>query len=110
MPSDTTRHTFIVSLVLCLVCSFLVSGAAVVLRDLQEGNKADSQRRNILTVILLTRRDWYQRTHTRAHETGPRAGRAGLGTVAARTPTTFKNPKAKAFGKNFRRCAASVVV
>ena len=52
MPSETTRHTFTVSLVLCLVCSFLVSGAAVVLRDLQEKNVADSQRRNILMAAF----------------------------------------------------------
>ena len=52
MPSETNRHTFTVSLVLCLVCSFLVSGAAVLLRDLQEENVADSRRRNILMAAF----------------------------------------------------------
>ena len=52
MPSETNRHTFTVSLVLCLVCSFLVSGAAVLLRDLQEENVANSRRRNILMAAF----------------------------------------------------------
>ena len=52
MPRETTRHTFVVSLVLCLVCSFLVSGAAVALRDLQEENQTASRRRNILMAAF----------------------------------------------------------
>ena len=52
MARETTRHTFVVSLVLCLVCSFLVSGAAVALRDLQEENQTASRRRNILMAAF----------------------------------------------------------
>ena len=52
MTRESTRHTFLVSLVLCLVCSLLVSGAAVSLRDLQEENKTESQRRNILMAAF----------------------------------------------------------
>ncbi len=44
------------AVILCLVCSIIVSGAAVYLRPLQEANKADDRRRNILEVAGLADR------------------------------------------------------
>ena len=39
-PKDSIANTLIVSLTLCIVCSLLVSGAAVALKPRQEKNKA----------------------------------------------------------------------
>ncbi|GAB1257020.1 Na(+)-translocating NADH-quinone reductase subunit C [Aurantivibrio plasticivorans] len=46
--NDTISKTFIVAVVLCLVCSVIVSAAAVLLRPQQETNKAAFLKRNIL--------------------------------------------------------------
>ena len=48
MSRDSTRHTFQVALILCLVCSFVVSVAAVSLRDRQQRNVNDARDRNVL--------------------------------------------------------------
>ena len=52
-PKDSMANTFLVSIVLCVVCSLLVSGAAVKLKPLQERNKLLDQRRNIVQVAGL---------------------------------------------------------
>ena len=53
MSKDSTASTLIVAFVLCLVCSVVVSGAAVYLRPLQEINKTLDQKKNILQVAGL---------------------------------------------------------
>ena len=50
MPNDSRAKTLIVALALCLVCSVLVSTAAVTLKPLQEANKALDKKRNILNI------------------------------------------------------------
>lgn len=53
MSNDDPRKIVIVAVVLCLVCSVLVSAAAIGLRPLQDANKRDAMRRNILQVAGL---------------------------------------------------------
>lgn len=53
MPNDSTKKTIIVATLLCLVCSVLVSGAAVALKPVQEANKALDKKRNILQIAGL---------------------------------------------------------
>ena len=50
MPNDSRSKTLVVALTLCLVCSILVSTAAVMLKPLQDANKALDKKRNILTI------------------------------------------------------------
>jgi len=50
MPNDSRSKTLIVALALCLVCSILVSTAAVMLKPRQEANKALDKKRNILSI------------------------------------------------------------
>jgi Na+-transporting NADH:ubiquinone oxidoreductase subunit C len=50
MPRERLGHTFLVAAVLCIVCSVLVSGAAVGLRSTQEANKLRDKQQNILSV------------------------------------------------------------
>lgn len=57
MSKDSTAHVLIVALLLCVVCSVLVSAAAVGLRDLQEQNKAMEKRKNILQAAGIFRED-----------------------------------------------------
>jgi Na+-transporting NADH:ubiquinone oxidoreductase subunit C len=55
MKSDSAGRTILVAFVLCVVCSILVSGAAVVLRPKQMANKAlDVQKNLLLAAGLLT--------------------------------------------------------
>lgn len=44
------RKTFLMAIILCVVCSLLVSGASVLLRPLQEENQKLDVRRNILVA------------------------------------------------------------
>ncbi|NKB67006.1 MAG: Na(+)-translocating NADH-quinone reductase subunit C [Candidatus Latescibacteria bacterium] len=53
MPRETVGKTFLVAILLCLVCSFLVSSAAVYLRPTQAVNKALDKKRNILMAAGL---------------------------------------------------------
>ncbi|RUO30462.1 NADH:ubiquinone reductase (Na(+)-transporting) subunit C [Aliidiomarina sanyensis] len=46
--NDTISKTFTVIILLCLVCSIIVSGAAVGLKDRQEANAALAKQQNIL--------------------------------------------------------------
>lgn len=48
-----TRHTLIVALVLCLVCSIVVASAAVLLKPLQQSNQAADRKQNILIAAKL---------------------------------------------------------
>jgi len=50
MPNDSRTKTLVVALTLCLVCSILVSTAAVLLKPRQDANKALDKKRNILTI------------------------------------------------------------
>lgn len=57
MSKDSTINTLIVALMLCLVCSIVVSTAAVTLKPQQALNKALDQKINILKVAGLWRED-----------------------------------------------------
>jgi len=55
LPNDNPKKTIFVAVMLCLVCSVLVSTSAVVLKPLQTINKANDIKKNILAVTgLLT--------------------------------------------------------
>ena len=53
MPNDSTQKTFAVALLLCLVCSIVVSAAAVGLKSMQQQNRSADVKRNILEVAGL---------------------------------------------------------
>jgi len=53
MSKDSTLRLLGVAFCLCLVCSVLVSVAAVGLKDRQESNKKSEKRRNILQIAKL---------------------------------------------------------
>ncbi|MCL4158041.1 UNVERIFIED_CONTAM: hypothetical protein GTU68_043287, partial [Idotea baltica] len=53
LPNDSKKKTIAVALATCLVCSVLVSVAAVALKPLQESNKAFDKKRNILQIAGL---------------------------------------------------------
>ena len=55
-PRDSKRNTVLVAVLLSLVCSVLVSAAAVVLRPLQERNAERNRQKIILEVAGLLRR------------------------------------------------------
>lgn len=50
MDRDSIRNTFTVALLLCVICSVLVSATAVGLRDRQETNKLEELQRNVLVA------------------------------------------------------------
>ena len=50
---DSMTNTFVVTLVLCIVCSLLVSTAAVALKDVQDKNKLLDRQRNIIEAAGL---------------------------------------------------------
>lgn len=50
MPNDSRQKTIAVALVLCLVCSILVSLSAVSLKPRQEANKLADKKQNILKI------------------------------------------------------------
>ena len=51
--NDTVQKTLIVTISLCLVCSILVSSAAVFLKPIQEKNKVLDMKKNILSAAGL---------------------------------------------------------
>jgi len=53
LPNDDTRKVIVVAFLLCLVCSLVVSAAAIYLRPMQEANKALDMKKNILDVAGL---------------------------------------------------------
>jgi Na+-transporting NADH:ubiquinone oxidoreductase subunit C len=53
MSRDSVGHTIKVAFVLCVVCSVLVSGAAVTLRPLQQANQERERKSNILAAAGL---------------------------------------------------------
>ncbi len=53
MKNDSTAKTLAVAVLLCLVCSVIVSAAAVGLKPLQQKNKAADIKKNILDVAGL---------------------------------------------------------
>ncbi|MEM6688737.1 MAG: Na(+)-translocating NADH-quinone reductase subunit C [Planctomycetota bacterium] len=53
LQRDTTAGTFLVATILCLVCSFVVSAAAVSLRTFQAANEVLDQQKNILDAAGL---------------------------------------------------------
>jgi len=59
LPNDDPRKTVAVAVALCLVCSVLVSGAAVALRPTQDINAELDRKKNVLEVagLLQTERD-----------------------------------------------------
>lgn len=57
LNKDSIANTFLVSLVLCVVCSLLVSGAAVSLRGRQEKNAEIDRQRNIIAAAGISEKD-----------------------------------------------------
>ncbi len=55
--SDTPGKTFIVAIALCVVCSVVVSGAAVMLQERQAANVVEDRNRNILAAAGLLAED-----------------------------------------------------
>ena len=55
--NDSMKKVLTVAVLLCLVCSVVVSGAAVLLRDAQQANKALDMKRNILQAAGLLQPD-----------------------------------------------------
>lgn len=53
LPNDNPRKTLAVALLLCLICSVVVAGAAVLLKPVQEANQALDRKKNILAVAGL---------------------------------------------------------
>ena len=53
MHSDSMAKTLFVALAVCVVCSVVVSTAAVVLKPIQEENKVNDRKRNILIAAGL---------------------------------------------------------
>lgn len=53
LPNDSPKKTLFVAVALCLVCSILVSTAAVGLKPLQEANASLDRKRNLLLVAGL---------------------------------------------------------
>lgn len=53
-PKDSIANTFLVSLVLCVVCSLLVSSAAVLLKPMQDRNKVLDRQKNIIAAAGLS--------------------------------------------------------
>ena len=53
LGNDSLEKTIAIAVSLCLVCAVLVSFAAVALKPLQVGNKADDMKKNILDVAGL---------------------------------------------------------
>ena len=53
MPKETAGKTFLVAFVLCVICSVLVSSAAVFLRPTQAINKALDKKKNIIMAAGL---------------------------------------------------------
>jgi len=49
---DSVSRTVLVALVLCVVCSVIVSAAAVMLRDKQQANAINEKKMNILQLVL----------------------------------------------------------
>lgn len=52
-PKDSIANTLIVSLTLCILCSLLVSGAAVALKPMQDKNKVLDRQKNIIAASGL---------------------------------------------------------
>ncbi len=57
MSEETAGRTLIVTLAVCAICSVLVAGAAVLLRQPQEDNKLLDRKRNILMAAGLLAQD-----------------------------------------------------
>lgn len=57
MPRESIKNTFMVAVVLCLVCSIIVSTLAVGLRDIQQEQKEAFRQQNILTAAGLWNAD-----------------------------------------------------
>jgi Na+-transporting NADH:ubiquinone oxidoreductase subunit C len=55
MPNDSIQKTLFVAIALCLVCSVMVSGAAVLLKPTQVANQALDVKKNILDAAGLLR-------------------------------------------------------
>ncbi len=53
MPNDSIQKTLFVAIALCLVCSVMVSGAAVLLKPIQVANQALDVKKNILDAAGL---------------------------------------------------------
>lgn len=57
LPNDNPKKTLFIAILLCLVCSILVSTAAVSLKPLQTTNKKNDIKQNILAVTGLNNQE-----------------------------------------------------
>ena len=57
MSNDSTKKVFVVAFSLCLVCSLLVSTAAVGLKPIQQDNKVLERKKNILNAAGIYKED-----------------------------------------------------
>jgi len=57
LPNDDPKKTILIALLLCLVCSILVSTSAVFFKPQQQANKANDIKKNILAVTGLLSKD-----------------------------------------------------
>ncbi|MBJ3816211.1 Na(+)-translocating NADH-quinone reductase subunit C [Shimwellia pseudoproteus] len=90
---DSTGRTLLVVLILCLVCSVVVSGAAVGLKPRQESQKALDKQRNILSVTGLLAPGMADETvqETFDNQVTPRLLNLKTGKLLEQNPATF-NP------------------
>lgn len=54
LPNDDPKKTLFIAILLCLICSVMVSTAAVYLRPIQDDNKKDDIKKNILAVTGMS--------------------------------------------------------
>jgi Na+-transporting NADH:ubiquinone oxidoreductase subunit C len=88
--NDSIKKTLIVAILLCLVCSIIVAGSAVLLKPLQVKNKLEDKKKNILAAAGLlvegkSIEEQFKQVNTRIVnlETGAYASETELSELAA---------------------------
>jgi Na+-transporting NADH:ubiquinone oxidoreductase subunit C len=92
--NDTVGKTLLVAVTLCLVCSLIVSTAAVTLRPLQEANKALDRKRNILLAAGLLEKG--ADVESAFEQVQPRLVDLETGTYVEHTDSAVHDPRAAA--------------
>lgn len=92
--NDTVGKTLLVAVTLCLVCSLVVSTAAVTLRPLQEANKALDRKRNILLAAGLLEKG--ADVESAFEQVQPRLVDLETGTYVEDTGSAVHDPRAAA--------------
>ena len=86
--------TLIVSLVLCVVCSLLVSSAAVLLRPMQEANKKLDRQRNVLLAAGVDVDNMSSEAIVEMFNDKSKVQRVSS-LISARAKKSFRKPKPK---------------